>query len=202
MSHDYIYGCDVLIEDGELGEIESEVKGLDQNSDVSDVERELGMRIPLDDSDYVRGCDILGETVVRTIPKAGVYVDKATVLSVQRALKEAGYDPGPLDGVFGPKTSAAISALQSAHGITPTGQVDYSVVMALKEYGVSPLAPPVAVADAAPSPSLSPAAAASMTAPVTGKPVGLLQRPVWQLALGGVGLAAVFFGMIGLVARR
>ncbi len=39
---------------------------------------------------------------------------KAEVLRLQKELKSQGYDPGPLDGVYGPKTAAAVAARNAA----------------------------------------------------------------------------------------
>ena len=47
----------------------------------------------------------------------------ATVLEIQRALKNAGFDPGPLDGISGDKTKAAIRSFQAARGLTADGIV-------------------------------------------------------------------------------
>jgi uncharacterized protein (TIGR02594 family) len=44
-----------------------------------------------------------------------------TVLELQKALKAAGFDPGPLDGIVGPKTRAAIAAFQRARGLEVDG---------------------------------------------------------------------------------
>lgn len=75
------------------------------------------------------GHHVLG---VDTAPKAVSYTDSDTVLAVQLALRLQGYDPGPLDGIFGKKTSAAIKVMQKAAGIGQTGIVDYGVLNALK----------------------------------------------------------------------
>jgi outer membrane protein OmpA-like peptidoglycan-associated protein len=40
---------------------------------------------------------------------------------IQEILKDLGFDPGPADGVKGPKTEAAIKAYQSARGLTVDG---------------------------------------------------------------------------------
>ncbi|GEM_PF-1599823 len=45
------------------------------------------------------------------------------VEDLQKRLKEAGFDPGPLDGKFGPKTRAAVLAFQQAKGIQVDGIV-------------------------------------------------------------------------------
>lgn len=42
----------------------------------------------------------------------------------QKALKEMGHDPGPVDGVMGAQTSAALKAYQKKHGLSVTGQLD------------------------------------------------------------------------------
>jgi peptidoglycan hydrolase-like protein with peptidoglycan-binding domain len=46
------------------------------------------------------------------------------VRAVQRMLRSAGYDPGPVDGLFGPRTQAAVQWFQAKGGIRPTGVVD------------------------------------------------------------------------------
>lgn len=47
----------------------------------------------------------------------------AAVLSLQRWLKERGFNPGALDGIFGPKTAGAVRAFQKAAGIKVDGIV-------------------------------------------------------------------------------
>ena len=39
------------------------------------------------------------------------------VRDLQEALKALGYNPGPIDGVFGATTEAAVKAFQQARGI-------------------------------------------------------------------------------------
>jgi peptidoglycan hydrolase-like protein with peptidoglycan-binding domain len=43
---------------------------------------------------------------------------------VQQSLKDSGYDPGPIDGVAGPHTAAALKAYQKAQGLPETGKAD------------------------------------------------------------------------------
>ncbi len=149
-------------------------------------------------SSYLYSCDVLGEV---TIPKAGVsYTDRATVLAVQKALKAIEIDPGPLDGVFGPKTAAAVRILQNTLGMEPSGVIDYGVLIALK------ISAPTGSAPTAPAPARTgvPGYAQVIPTPIV-PPVPLRveptvwQRPlwrgspvkVWQAALGGaVGVTA------------
>ncbi len=42
----------------------------------------------------------------------------------QEALKSRGFDPGPIDGVLGPRTKAAIRAFQRSLGVNETGTLD------------------------------------------------------------------------------
>jgi peptidoglycan hydrolase-like protein with peptidoglycan-binding domain len=46
------------------------------------------------------------------------------IKKVQEALKAKGQDPGPIDGIMGPKTQAALRAFQEANGLKPTGRLD------------------------------------------------------------------------------
>ena len=48
------------------------------------------------------------------------------VRDAQIALRDAGYEPGRIDGVMGPKTQAAIREFQASHGLPQTGMLDES----------------------------------------------------------------------------
>src|SRR5437870_4251126 len=39
------------------------------------------------------------------------------IAGLQQSLKAAGYDPGPIDGIIGPKTKAAVKKFQEANGL-------------------------------------------------------------------------------------
>jgi hypothetical protein len=47
--------------------------------------------------------------------------DLSTWLGRQKALKILGYDPGTFDGIFGPRTKAALQAFQQDNGLDPDG---------------------------------------------------------------------------------
>jgi carboxyl-terminal processing protease len=46
------------------------------------------------------------------------------VKAVQKALQDKGMDPGPVDGIMGPKTSAALKAFQKDQKLTESGRLD------------------------------------------------------------------------------
>jgi vacuolar-type H+-ATPase subunit H len=46
------------------------------------------------------------------------------VRGAQEALRDKGFDPGPVDGVMGPRTAAAVRDFQSKEGLSATGQLD------------------------------------------------------------------------------
>jgi peptidoglycan hydrolase-like protein with peptidoglycan-binding domain len=57
-----------------------------------------------------------------TIP--GFAAGDASVEHAQQALKDAGHDPGSIDGVMGARTTAALKAYQQKQGLPVTGQLD------------------------------------------------------------------------------
>jgi peptidoglycan hydrolase-like protein with peptidoglycan-binding domain len=54
-----------------------------------------------------------------------------TNLDIQKVLKSGGYYDGDLDGLAGPKTSAAVVEFQKAKGLPETGKVDPKTLAAL-----------------------------------------------------------------------
>ncbi len=52
--------------------------------------------------------------------------------TIQKALSEAGYYQGQVDGVYGPQTVSAIEAVQRAHSLPVTGTVDKATAAALE----------------------------------------------------------------------
>lgn len=57
----------------------------------------------------------------------------SAVRNVQRQLKEAGYDVGPVDGVPGPRTRAAIRRYQQAQDLPATGRISSSLLAQLEQ---------------------------------------------------------------------
>ncbi len=58
---------------------------------------------------------------------------KPRVMMVQRALKEKGFNPGPIDGIFGSKTKAALRRFQIAHNLA-TGALTINTLRVLGVY--------------------------------------------------------------------
>ncbi len=76
-------------------------------------------------------------TAVPSAAPAGVD-DPALVLPIQAALREAGYNPGPADGILGMRTRQAIQSFQQRNGLQPTGVAGAEVLerlLALKPEG-------------------------------------------------------------------
>jgi peptidoglycan hydrolase-like protein with peptidoglycan-binding domain/DNA invertase Pin-like site-specific DNA recombinase len=57
----------------------------------------------------------------------------ARVREVQRRLWALGFRPGPVDGLFGSQTKAAVEWFQVKHGLRPTGAVSLATLTVLRE---------------------------------------------------------------------
>ena len=44
--------------------------------------------------------------------------------AIQKALQDKGMDPGPIDGIMGPKTTDALKAFQKDQKLTESGRLD------------------------------------------------------------------------------
>ncbi len=66
---------------------------------------------------------VMPQTALTTNPTLREGSRGAAVTTLQNKLKAAGFNPGPVDGIFGPKTKAAVVAFQRAKGITVDGIV-------------------------------------------------------------------------------
>ncbi|MBS0523152.1 MAG: peptidoglycan-binding protein [Proteobacteria bacterium] len=65
------------------------------------------------------------------------------IRELQGRLQSLGFDPGPIDGANGPKTAAAVTRYQQAHGLQPTGIADRDMLAELRhEPGAAPPPPP------------------------------------------------------------
>jgi peptidoglycan hydrolase-like protein with peptidoglycan-binding domain len=66
--------------------------------------------------------------------------DRAEVERVQKALKQMGHDPGPIDGVMGERTREALRAYQAKQGLGATGRLDDATLAKLGQSSASPAA--------------------------------------------------------------
>jgi peptidoglycan hydrolase-like protein with peptidoglycan-binding domain len=49
---------------------------------------------------------------------------QAEVRTAQEKLRDNGYEPGPIDGIWGPRTAAAVSQYQRKEKMTVTNRLD------------------------------------------------------------------------------
>jgi N-acetylmuramoyl-L-alanine amidase len=81
---------------------------------------------------YTRTADVVvspPKTLIYRMTAPIMQGDK--VLAIQQALKQAGFDPGTLDGEFGPHTLSAVVAFQISHQLLPDGEVGAETSAAL-----------------------------------------------------------------------
>jgi peptidoglycan hydrolase-like protein with peptidoglycan-binding domain len=108
------------------------------------------------EADRVRGKsgDTVGDKMERALDKTkaktrdmkdsltGKGAANGDVRAAQRALKEKGFNPGPIDGVMGPRTSAAVRDFQQKENLKVTGRLDAETRSRLTASAGSPAASP------------------------------------------------------------
>lgn len=164
------------------------------------------------DNDYLLGCDVLGAyddevfgDLEEVLGEKVTYTDAVTVRAVQTALKARNFDPGKIDGVFGPKTSDAIKKLQASLDVEQVGLIDYSVLMLLNVPAPSDRAPAAVARMGSPS---APAAQGGLvlSSTPTGTTSWLQQESLggmkrYQIGLASVGLIALLGGLTAALRR-
>ena len=83
------------------------------------------------------GCTIRVWGCNGPVVEEGLGLNQAVRRQIQEGLRADGFDPGDVDGLFGPRTRAAIRSWQSARGARSTGYLDGSQVEALRGRGGS-----------------------------------------------------------------
>ena len=120
----------IVISDGEGGTVEahSTKRGV-ITSTLSDRRWDMGILVP--GITYTEGepATVASARVVYRL--ADPRMTGATVREIQRRLRSAGLNPGPVDGVFGPQTQAAVLGLQAARGLVQDGEVGPRTAKAL-----------------------------------------------------------------------
>lgn len=61
--------------------------------------------------------------------------DQQVVRQVQEKLKQEGYQVGPVDGIWGPRTQSAVREFQQAEGLEATGELNQQTLAALEIRG-------------------------------------------------------------------
>lgn len=56
------------------------------------------------------------------------------VMEIQAMLHKIGYNPGPIDGIFGPQMQQAVISFQTGHGLTPDGIIGPVTYGAMQRY--------------------------------------------------------------------
>ena len=117
-------------------------------------------------------------------------VSPGMVRQVQTTLQQQGLYTGAIDGVWGPRTEAAVQSFQQSHALNPSGQLNSPTLAALnlpadstapmQPVAAAPAAPttaaPDAVASAPPMPGVA-ATTTTTTAPVATAPVAIAPTP-------------------------
>ena len=114
----------------------------------------------------------VGESLAAALPQdasaveASLALDRSTRRLIQHGLRNEGFDPGTPDGLFGPRTRAAIRHWQQSRGASPTGYLNGAEAELLRAAATSP---PTAREAPPPPPAGSPVdpGASTTTAPST-----------------------------------
>ncbi len=88
----------------------------------------MGMALPV---------AVYGQAKPEGKPKVAKKVAKKAspqAMRIQRALKKAGFNPGPVDGISGKKTRAAVRAFQKANGLKADGIARKMTLAKLKPF--------------------------------------------------------------------
>lgn len=67
----------------------------------------------------------------REEPRVSTTGSHAQVMAMQQALKDKGFDPGPIDGALGPRTTSAVKKYQKSENLTVTGKMDQDMAAKL-----------------------------------------------------------------------
>ena len=101
------------------------------------------------------GCVVRAWGCNGPVVEEGLALDRGARRQIQLGLRAGGYDPGGADGMFGPRTRAAIRSWQRSRGARATGYLDGAAAQALRTGGASG---PAAAQVARPGPSAANAA--------------------------------------------
>ena len=83
------------------------------------------------------GCVVRAWGCNGPVVEEGLGLDRASRRQIQLGLQAGGFDPGGADGLFGPRTRAAIRGWQTSQGSRATGYLDGAAAEVLRTSGVS-----------------------------------------------------------------
>lgn len=101
--------------------------------------------IPWAKQNGFRAADIKGTWKIAELPGGSLKAETTPVgpdtpaLENQKLLKRAGYEFGPLDGIIGKKTIAAVTRFQKAAGLPATGKFDNATLSRLRAVANAPV---------------------------------------------------------------
>jgi hypothetical protein len=73
-----------------------------------------------------------GEHQAGTVrPAVDRLLNRGDIQVAQTHLREFGFDPGPIDGIYTAQTQAAVRAYQTRYGLPVSGQLDYATRLQL-----------------------------------------------------------------------
>src|SRR5262249_54072882 len=82
-------------------------------------------------SDTMKSDTMKSDTMKSSKAMASGGAGRDRVKAAQQALKDKGHDPGPIDGVMGPKTHAALKDFQKKEGLKDSGRLDQETIVKL-----------------------------------------------------------------------
>lgn len=122
----------IALSDGEGKAIEahSTKHGVTDRFDISGRHWDTGVLLP--GFEYADGepFEVAPPTFIYKLNAPNMRTD--VIRAIQTALAAAGFSLGPIDGVFGPNTAAAVAAFQASKGLVVDGQVGPATGSALK----------------------------------------------------------------------
>lgn len=106
--------------DGGVVILTGAVAGIGASAHASQLAREVsGVRAVKNQLTY--------DGALRPEPRVSTTGSRGQVMAMQQALKDKGFDPGPIDGALGPLTTSAVKAYQRAENLTVTGRMDHEL---------------------------------------------------------------------------
>ena len=108
--------------------------------------------------------------------EASLGLDRSTRRLIQRGLRNEGFDPGAPDGLFGPRTRAAIRAWQAARQHAETGYLNRDEAEVLRAAGAPPAVPAAETTDISPLVASAPGAETGTVQAAAGSPASSQTR--------------------------